>query len=87
MGFQQRRRGSLGLVCGELVAGWTKALGTDQGLLGPTLLTDIPSVCLEKRLILSTTRDKDWTPTQGGSASFPWGLYVFLSPTYRSRRL
>jgi hypothetical protein len=87
VGFQPGQRGYLGLVCGELVAdGWVdKALGTDQGLQGPTLLPTVP--CLEKRLTLSTTRDKDWTPTQGGSASSPWGLYVFLSPTYRSRRL
>lgn len=44
MGFQQGQRGYLGLVCGELVAGWTKALGTDQGLQGSTLLPAVPSV-------------------------------------------
>lgn len=80
MGTQQGRRCYLGLLCGELVAGWT-----DQGSQGPTLLPAIPSVCLGEHPTVS--RDKDWTPTQGGSASSPWGLYVFLSPTYRSRRL
>lgn len=73
MGSQQGRRCCLGLVCGELVAGWTKALGTEQGSQSLTL-------CLEKHLTVSTARDKDWTPTRGGPPPLLGGFMSFSPP-------
>lgn len=57
------------------MVGWT-----DEGSQGPTPLPAFPSVCLEEHPTVSTARDKDWTPTQGGSASFLGGFMSFSPP-------